>query len=233
MGSLYTARRKRAKKKGKKAPRKLKPPKLSDWIKGPLKPPTGKLEAPGFAFLKKAFPQALPDGKAFVRSTPKPKHLEKLRVPEEHPKYARWLEKDKNRERAGSLKWPHWHIDSQNVPFYHLKKAWGRADSGRWSWMLKHKRRWWTVGDGAQRLVRHSERWWWKTADGWFLLHRGQPWAYRHFAEWKRDGFIHPQSGTRIVYSADGLRVAVITPGRGSRVFDARTGKLLAYFPEA
>ncbi len=51
--------------------------------------------------------------------------------------------------------------------------------------------------------------------------------------ESKRDGFIHPKSGTRIVYSADGLRVAVITPGRGSRVFDARTGRLLAYFPEA
>ncbi|MFC1679982.1 hypothetical protein ACFL2T_07220, partial [Elusimicrobiota bacterium] len=79
-----------------------------------------------------------------------------------HPKYERWLEKDENRGRKDE---PHWHIDSENVPYYHMGKAWGRADGGRWTWMLKKGSRWWTVADGAQRMVRYRERWWWRTHD--------------------------------------------------------------------
>jgi len=142
-------------------------------------------------------------------------------------KYERWLEIDSNRGRKDE---PHWHIDKANTPFYHLGKAWGRADAGRWTWLLREGKRWWTVAAGAQRMVRHAGHWWWKTRDGWFLLHAGEPWAYRHFADWKSKGFIHPKSGTRIIYSADGRRVAVTAPDGGVRVFDARTGEFLAAY---
>lgn len=227
-GSIYTRSRKPDKEQT-EAAKKFVPPKLSDWLgKGPLKPPKEDLQAPGFSDLKARFPAALPDGKPYERKTPPPAHLEKLIPPGEHPKYERWLKLDENRRRGEKA---HWHIDEENIPFHHAGAAWGRADGGRWSWMLRRGTRWWTAADGAQRMVRHEGHWWWKTRDGWFLLHQGEPWAYRHFADWKRDGLLHPRSGARIVYSEDGRRVAVVSPDGSARVFDAATGEFLASTP--
>ncbi|MFC1679983.1 hypothetical protein ACFL2T_07225 [Elusimicrobiota bacterium] len=45
-------------------------------------------------------------------------------------------------------------------------------------------------------------------------------------------GLIHPKAGTKLLYSADGARVAVDVPGEGTAVFDAGTGALLARYPE-
>jgi hypothetical protein len=109
--------------------------------------------------------------------------------------------------------------------------TWGVAFDGNWSWMKRSGKTWWTIADGAQRMVRHQERWWWRTRDGWFLLHQGEPWAYRHFADWKQSGLIHPGTNTRIVYSEDGERVAIVAPDGSARVFDARSGKLLVSTP--
>lgn len=228
---LRTSRRERAARRSRRGRTRVpRPPTLSDWLgKGALKPPAGKLKAPTFAPLKKLFPPSLPDGKPYARKTPPPSHLEKLAPPDEQPLYERWLEKDDNRGRKDE---PHWHINGRNTPFLHAGKSWGRADRGRWTWMIKSDRRWWTVADGAQRMVRHRDRWWWKTRDGWFLLHEGRPWVWRYFAEWRRRGYLQPKSGTAVVYSADGRRVALITPGQGARVFDARTGGLLGSYPE-
>ncbi|MFH2202378.1 MAG: hypothetical protein ABIJ96_04645 [Elusimicrobiota bacterium] len=227
--SLHSARTQRKDKEPRRGKIAFKPPKLSAWLgKGALKPPAEDLEAPSFSALKGKYPERLPDGKPYTRKTPGPAHVERLVPPGEHPKYERWLEKDAHRGRKDE---PHWHIDAANVPFYHMGTSWGRADSGRWTWLIRKGKRWWTVAAGAQRMVRHAEHWWWKTRDGWFLLHAGEPWAYRHFADWRRQGFIHPRSGTRIVYSADGARVAVVAPDGSARLFDARTGEFIAAFP--
>ncbi|MFA5139968.1 MAG: hypothetical protein WC728_12115 [Elusimicrobiota bacterium] len=229
--SLERERRAREKRKDEEqAAQPFKPPLLKDWLgKGPIKPPEGRLAAPSFSPLKAKFPKSLPDGRSYDPKTPPPAHIEKLAAPDEHPDYQRWLDKDERRRRKDE---PHWHIDASNTPFYHMGKTWGRSDQGRWVWMIQSDRKWWTVGDGSQRMVRHADHWWWKTADGWFMLHQGQPWAWRHFAEWRRDGLLHPGTETRIVYSADGHRVAVITPGAGAMVFDAATGALLDRFRE-
>ncbi|MFH1726166.1 MAG: hypothetical protein ABII00_16275 [Elusimicrobiota bacterium] len=229
LGSWYRKRSAKENEAKKKEP-KLKEPKLSDWLgKKPIKRPTAKMEAPTFASLKHAFPPSLPDGKPFESKTPRPAHLEKLIPPGEHEKYERWLEKDKHRGRGDE---PHWHIDEENTPFLHVGKSWGRSDGGRWSWMILSNRRWWTVADKAQRMARHGGRWWWRTESGWFLLHEGEPWAYRHYARWQRDGLIHPNEETTLAYSEDARRVAVTTPGEGTRVFDAHTGEALVLFPE-
>ena len=216
---------KKEKEAGAKEP---KPPTLSDWIgKGAIKAPTGKLEAPSFSPLRALFPEKLPDGRSYERATPAPAVLETLTPPEERESYEDWLDKDAKRGRKAE---PHWHMDGKEWVF-HAGKAWGLSEGGRWAWMVESGRRWWTVADGAQRMVRHQDSWWWKTEDGWFLLKGGEPWAWRHFPEWEGDGVIHPTKGTQVVYSADGGRVAVLTPGRDTMVFDARTGELLAQFP--
>lgn len=217
-----------AKKEKEGVAKEPKPPTLSDWIgKGAIKAPTGKLEAPSFSPLRALFPERLPDGRTYERATPAPAVLETLTPPEDRPSYADWLDKDAKRGRKAE---PHWHMDGKEWVF-HAGKAWGLTGGGRWTWMLESGRRWWTVADGAQRMVRHQDSWWWKTKDGWFLLKGGEPWAWRHFPEWEGDGVIHPTRGTQVVYSADGERVAVITPGQDTLVFDARTGGLLARFP--
>lgn len=201
---------------------------LSDWIgKGPLKAPTGKPKPPTFSPLKALFPNLLPDGRAYERATPPPAVLELVTPPEERPDYEAWLEKDEHRGRKAEA---HWHQDGKTW-LLHAGKAWGIAEGGGWSWMLSAERRWWTVADGAQRMLRHDGAWWWRTKDGWFLLKGGEPWAWRHFPEWQGQGVIHPTRGTQVVYSADGGRVAILTPGQETVVFDALSGEVLARFP--
>ncbi|HBL17504.1 MAG: hypothetical protein A2X36_04825 [Elusimicrobia bacterium GWA2_69_24] len=204
---------------------------LADWIgRERVEPPTGKLTAPSFTALKDKFPAALPDGKPYSRKTPEPRHFDKLITPGEHRDYEKWLEKDEHRG-AGSK--PHWHIDARDTPFYHIGTSWGRSDGGSWAWMILSSRRWWTAADGAQRMVRYEENWWWRTQDGWFLLRNGEPWGWRHFAEWRRNGLIHPGTGTKIFYSEDGNRIVVSVPGEGSSVFDARTGQFIWRFADS
>lgn len=220
----------RKKEPAEKAAKPPKPPTLSDWLgRGTLKAPGRRLKPPTFTPLKDLFPARLPDGRPYERATPPPEAVESLVPPDERPLYEDWLDADERKKRGSK---PHWHQDGADWLF-HAGKAWGAPREGRWSWLLEYDRRFWTVADGAQRLARHGEAWWWRTEDGWFLLKGGQAWAYRHFPEWEGHGFIHPTKGTQVVYSADGARLAVLTPGRDTVVFDAATGEVLARFPAA
>ncbi|MDE2291238.1 MAG: hypothetical protein KGL53_04075 [Elusimicrobia bacterium] len=101
-----------------------------------------------------------------------------------------------------------------------------------WAWELPGGRTWWAKAQGAPALARHQGAWWWRTEDGWFLLKGGQAWAWRHVPGWEGGGFFHPGTGTEVVYSADGKRLAVITPHQDTLVFDALTGALLARIPQ-
>ena len=65
------------------------------------------------------------------------------------------------------------------------------------------------------------------------MLHQGEAWGYRTFSDARAEGLIHPMTGTRMLYSEDGRRVAVVTPGDGAAVFDARTGDELARWGES
>lgn len=201
---------------------------LADWLGiWAYHPPEGRVTPPSFAALKTSFPPSLPGGRGFDHGTPAPAMLEHIAPPGERPDYDDWLYKDDHSRRGDK---PHWHWDGA-APVFHAGKAWGVVAGGHWAWMLEADRRWWTLGDGAQRLVRHDQGWWWRTEDGWFLLKGGQPWAWRSFPEWKGQGFIHPNHGTQVVYSADASRVAVLTPGQDTMVFDAASGQVLARFP--
>lgn len=211
-----------------KAAKPPKPPTLGDWLgKGALKAPRQRMNAPSFTPLKVLFPERLPDGRPYERASPPPLAAEALVPPDDRPLYEDWLYADARR-KVGSK--PHWHQDGSDW-LYHAGKAWGAPKDGRWSWLLEYERRWWTVADGAQRLVRHDGAWWWRTKDGWFLLKGGEPWAWRRFPEWEGHGFIHPTRGTQVVYSADGARLAVMTPGAETVVFDCATGEVLGRFP--
>ncbi|MFA6028780.1 MAG: hypothetical protein WC969_02875 [Elusimicrobiota bacterium] len=217
------APKKAASKPAKKSrPFEFRPPTLKHWLgKDPFDPPTGKLAAPSFAHLRALTPAALPDGTPVRASVPPPAFIERLEPPDAEPAYAAWRAAD------GGARKPHWHA-GKNAAWLHAGAAWGAGREGRWAWLIRKGARWWTPTSGSPRMVRHQDRWWWRTRDGWFVLHDGEPWLRRRFAEWAREGLIHPATGTRIVYSADGLRVAVVTPGEGWAVFDARTGELLA-----
>ena len=45
-------------------------------------------------------------------------------------------------------------------------------------------------------------------------------------------GILHPGTGSKMLYSADGARAALITPGDGAWLFDAETGKILGRWTE-
>jgi hypothetical protein len=109
--------------------------------------------------------------------------------------------------------------------------GWGRGSGSAWVWMRRYRGRWWAQARDGLALVRHAGHWWWKNDGVWFLLHDGEPWGWRHFPEWERSGFVHPGTGTRLLYSDDGRRVAIVEPGQGAVVFDAVTGEELESFP--
>ena len=81
-------------------------------------------------------------------------------------------------------------------------------------------------------LSWHASHWWWQNNGAWFLIHEGQPWQYRFLDEWQQEGLLHPASNTRMIYSADGSKVALATPGHGARLYDAYTGRELAHWTE-
>ena len=97
-----------------------------------------------------------------------------------------------------------------------------RADS--WGWVERSGERvWlWPSPDGPA-LLSHEGHWWWQSRGVWFLLHDGEPWGWRYLAEWRREGLVHG-SGTQMIYSDDGARVGVVTPGEGAVLYDSTTG---------
>jgi hypothetical protein len=104
---------------------------------------------------------------------------------------------------------------------------------GGWAWLYRDGARWWAVADGRTVLLRHDGVWWTKEQGLWFVVHDGEPWAWRRFHEWDSSGLFQPGSGAQMVYSKDFARVAVIAPGEGAEVFDAVTGELLEKIPES
>jgi hypothetical protein len=122
----------------------------------------------------------------------------------------------------------HWDGDQ-----WHDGSARGIDANGSWLWTYRDGTRLWALaGNPAQPLVRHDGAWWMKSGGMWFVVHDGEPWALRDFSDWGARGLFQPATGTQIVYSADYSRAAVITPGHGAEVFDARTGAFLGQIPE-
>jgi len=115
---------------------------------------------------------------------------------------------------------------------WHERSAHGLAREGGWLWVVKDRARWW--GQAARTsLVRHQNLWWLRKNDVWLVLHEGEPWAWRHFQDWdEAEGLFHFGTGTEIVYSPDLSRAAVITPGEGAVVYDARSGVEIGSIPE-
>jgi hypothetical protein len=202
---------------------RFRPPSLSRWLGAEsLKPPQGRLRQPDFARLEGMIPARSPDGTALDPSPPGPEAIERLSPPDSEGAFPGWRKDGAKRRQA------HWHAGGSGAQYLHAGPAWGRAHGGHWTWLVLQDRRWWALAGDGQPLLRHGGAWWWRTPEGWFLLHQGEPWGWKFFPDWKREGLIHPASGTRVVYSEDGSRVAVVTPGSDWAVFDARTGGELA-----
>ena len=114
----------------------------------------------------------------------------------------------------------------------------GLRHDGRGDW-LRRRLVWLTRTAGAGgawsrgRPGRHQNLWWLRESGVWLILHEGEPWAWRRFQDWGGDGLFHPGTGTEIVYSPDLSRAAVITPGEGAVVYDARSGAELGRIPES
>ncbi|MFA6317493.1 MAG: hypothetical protein WC943_08745 [Elusimicrobiota bacterium] len=219
---VFSAKPKPQPKTAGKAP-VFKPILLSKLLgKNAIRPPKGKIAVPDLGFLGGRLPKALPDGTPLHPLAPEPGEVEAVEPPD--PKA--W---------AGQGPCPrtgHWHAGN-SVLHYHDKEAWGRWANGRWTWLVKKESRWWvSAGPKIPTLLRHGTHWWWRTSGLWFLLHQGQPWGYRQLTDLGLDGLVHPASGTSMVYSEDGLAVALITPGQGAVLFDARTGEVLGRWTE-
>lgn len=185
---------------------------------GALKPPQGRLEPPDFLHLKNGRSPTLPDGRPLLFVPLRTEAVERLSPPDAIPEYRGWIAQEK------SVSNPHWHTAGA-VQYLHEGPLWAVPVGNGWAPIIQADKHWWTLADGNQPLIRHQGHWWWKERDTWFLLNRGQPWAYRWFGEWQQSGLINPQTDTRIVYSKDELKAAVITPGKDTILFDLRTGE--------
>lgn len=116
---------------------------------------------------------------------------------------------------------------------WHDGSAHGLIRNGTWAWLYHDGPRWWTLAGEPQRAALLHDRLWWTKQDGiWFVIHDGEPWVWRSFHDWNAQGLFQPASGTEMVYSRDFARVAIIAPGAGAEVFDAKSGELLARIPE-
>lgn len=205
-------------------PRRFKPILLSKMLGlGAIRPPPDGLVAPEFAPAPGNIPKTGPDGTALSGRRPDAAELE-LVVPPEAP--------------GRCARKPHWHSGEGEFRL-HEGPVWGVWSRGRWSWLTRLDGRWWievppeaAPGDRPPPLVRHRDRWWWRAEGRWFLLHQGQPWAYRNFDGPRSEGFFQPGSGAQMIYSADGARVALVIPGEGAVLFDAGTGAELARWRE-
>lgn len=211
-----TARERTIRERSRRPPR-TRPPRI-DRALGPraLRPP-GAVANPSLAELSPRQPLAKPDG-APARWTEAPlTWLERVPTPADAA----------CRTREG-----HWHREKADI-YYHAGAGRGLAFEDAWLWLARLGRRWWALPDASRApWLRHHERWWRQDDKIWYVLHEGEPWAWRHFARWEAEGLIHPASGTIIVYSADYARAAVLTPGDGAVLFDALTGNELARWSE-
>jgi hypothetical protein len=122
----------------------------------------------------------------------------------------------------------HWDGDE-----WHDGDVRGFVRDGAWLRLQRDGARWWAfAGDRGQAEVLHDGVWWTKEGGVWFVVHDGQPWAWRSFQDWDAEGLFQPGSETEMIYSKDFARVEVITPGQGADVFDAATGEELGRVPE-
>ncbi|MDE2491610.1 MAG: hypothetical protein KGM24_12255, partial [Elusimicrobia bacterium] len=122
---------------------------------------------------------------------------------------------------------PHWDASD-----WHDGPARGLPRGKSWLWVYQDGRRWWALaGDPAAPALNRSGAWWVRRQGVWLLVHDGALWAWRTFSDWRASGLFQPGTGVEMVYSRDLARVAIVTPGRGARVYDARTGAELARIP--
>lgn len=209
----------KARGKAKRAPR-FRPILLSALLgKKAIRPPTGRFGIPDLSGLAKLLPRLGPDGRLLAAEPAEASEVEALRPPDKTLQGCR-------------VPGGHWHSSALG-PLYHTGSSWGRPHAGRWAWAARAKEHWWAwTAPEEPTWLEHQGRWWWRSQNVWFLLHEGEPWGYRLFLEGKEEGLIHPGTGTKMVYSSDGLRVAVITPGDGAILFDALTGEEMARWSE-
>jgi hypothetical protein len=142
---------------------------------------------------------------------------------------------------AGTSGWK----EVDGVPYYCQGNACGRWYNSTWMWMKNQDGQWWMQSDAVSdkatgaiktdspAFVWHQQHWWWQEADGpWYVIHQGEPWSYRYIARWNQNGLVNPKTGTQMVYTDDG-KVKVATPGKGTIIYDATTGKQLSQQPDA
>jgi len=196
--------------------RRVRPLLLSRMLgRGALRPPPASLVPPDLSHLRERKPARLPDG------SPVPARPYELdRVEAHDPRRAAAAD----RRRA-----PHW--DEGRT--WHDGPAQGVAADARWLWLWKEKARWWAAPEPENPpLLRHGALWWGKQRGVWFALHEGELWSWRRFADWDAEGLIRLADGVELVYSAGLGKVAVITPGAGAVLYDARTGAELGEWRE-
>ncbi len=182
--------------------------------RGAIRPPASAALVPNLPALLPPLPATQPDGSPLVLKWARP-----ARVETRAPPTAAF--------GTGCRKHGHWHRAAGAARWHH-GDAVGLWEGGEWSWLLRRDKAWWAwTGPASPAFVRHAGRWWWPSGGMWFLLHDGQAWGYRHFSDLGLEGFIHPSSETRMLYSRDGRKVAVVSPGQGAALFDAETGQLL------
>jgi len=203
----------------------LKPPLLRPVLlsrllgKNAIRPPLATVKVPDLSPLAARAPKNGPDGRPLQWFPAGLDAVEAARPPGQNLLACRL---------AGG----HWH--AQRAALYHERTAWGLRGNAGCLWLQKSAGCWWAWTAPAEPTWRwHGEHWWWQSGGVWFLLHQGQAWGYRLFSEHQAEGLIHPGTGTRMLYSADGRRAAVITPGDGAWLFDARTGAVLGRWTEA
>jgi hypothetical protein len=182
-----------------------------------IRPPDFKGGVPDPSRLLRLFPRTGPDGRPLRWSAAPAAALERLKPPEAEAAKCR---------RATR----HWH---PGLPAFHSGRAWAVSQSEGWAWLERTGRRWWAWTAPQEPIwLWHEDHWWWRSQDVWFMLHQGEAWGYRTFAQRNAEGLVHPGSGARLEYSADGERVALITPGDGAWLFDARSGAVLQRWSE-
>jgi hypothetical protein len=184
-----------------------------------IRPPKANLKIPDFSRLAEQAPRAGPDGKPLSLSPAQAKSLETMRPPD---------------ESTTDCRKPGRHWDSGPQPAYHEGQAWGLQRDGGWLWLKKSGKNWWAwTAPNEPTWLWHAGHWWWRSDGIWFMLHQGEVWGYREFGERRAEGLIHPGTGTQLEYSADGKRVAMITPGDGAWLFDAVSGAVVGRWTEA
>ncbi len=126
---------------------------------------------------------------------------------------------------------PHWDA-AGDAHWFHDGALRGRLEAGAWAWLQEDRGRWWLwPAPKATPLVDHQDHWWLQSRGLWFLLHDGEPWGYQYLRRWGAEGFVQ-RSGAQMIYSADGSRLGLVSPGQGAVLYDARTGRELGRWTE-